>query len=75
MAWDSAELMHGQHLVRQLVRLPAHNAISRQERARKELIAAFRILDTELGGRRFIAGEHFSMGDIPIGVAEPPERF
>jgi len=70
MDWDNNHLMSAQHtLVMQLVRLPAHERDAREiERARNELIAAFRIIDAQLGGSRFIAGDHFSMGDIPIGV-------
>jgi glutathione S-transferase len=70
MDWDNTELMRGQHtLAMQLVRLPpAQRDLLQIETARKELIAAFGIIDAELGRRRFIAGEHFSMGDIPIGV-------
>jgi len=70
MDWDNAELMRAQHtLVMQLVRLPpAERDRAQIGTAREDLIAAFRILDAELGRRRFIAGEHFSMGDIPIGV-------
>jgi len=62
--------MGGQHtLVMQLVRLPAQERDDRElKRACGDLIAAFRIIDAELGRSRFIAGDHFSMGDIPIGV-------
>lgn len=70
MDWDNAELMRGQHtLVMQLVRVPpAQRDLAQIESARSELCAAFRIIDAELGRRRFIAAEQFSMGDIPIGV-------
>jgi glutathione S-transferase len=70
MDWDNNQLMAGQHtLVMQLVRLPAPARDGREvERARKDLIAAFRMIDEELGRSRFIAGDHFSMGDIPLGV-------
>jgi len=70
MDWDNNHLMDGQHtLVMQLVRLPAQARDDRElKRACDELIAAFRIIDDELGRSRFIAGDHFSMGDIPIGV-------
>lgn len=70
MDWDNNHLMSGQHtLVMQLVRLPAQARDARElERARRDLIAAFRIIDGALGRSRFIAGDHFSIGDIPIGV-------
>jgi glutathione S-transferase len=70
MDWDNNELQRGQHtLVMQLVRLPSGQRDGAQiENARNELIAAFRIVETQLGRSRFIAGERFSMGDIPLGI-------
>jgi glutathione S-transferase len=70
MDWDNNHLMGGQHtLVMQLVRLPAQARDTRElESACNDQIAAFRVIDEELGRSRFIAGDHFSMGDIPIGV-------
>jgi glutathione S-transferase len=70
MDWDNNHLMGGQHtLVMQLVRLPAQARDKRElESACNDQIAAFRVIDEELGRSRFIAGDHFSMGDIPIGV-------
>jgi glutathione S-transferase len=29
---------------------------------------AMKILDAQLGKTKFVAGDHFSMGDIPVGV-------
>ncbi len=70
MDWDNNELQRGQHtLVTQLVRLPSGQRDRAQiEHANNELIAAFGIADAQLGRTRFIAGEHFSMGDIPLGI-------
>ena len=70
MDWDNNHLMAGQHtLVMQLVRLPPHaRDAAAVDSAGNDLIAGFRILDQELGRSRFIAGDQFSMGDIPIGV-------
>jgi glutathione S-transferase len=70
MDWDNNHLMGGQHtLVMQLVRLPAQARDTRElESACNDQITAFRVIDEELGRSRFIAGDHFSMGDIPIGV-------
>lgn len=53
-----------------LVRTPEaerdHAAI---EAAVGRLGAIWRRLDDHLAGRSFVAGEHFSMGDIPVGAA------
>jgi glutathione S-transferase len=70
MDWDSNTLDRGQHiLVMQLVRLPtAERDTAAIASAQNELIAAFGIMDAELGRRRFIAGDRFSMGDIPLGI-------
>ncbi len=70
MDWDSNTLDRGQHiLVMQLVRLPtAERDTAAIASAQNELIAAFGIMDAELERRRFIAGDRFSMGDIPLGI-------
>lgn len=38
-------------------------------RSEESSLAAIRILDARLAGRRFVAGDAFSMGDIPAAVA------
>lgn len=38
------------------------------EKALQDAIKTYRILDNHLVARSFVAGESFSMGDIPIGV-------
>lgn len=70
MDWDNAELIPGQHeLVMQLVRLPPEQRdAAATEAARQDQIAKFRMLDAQLGQTRFVAGEHFTMGDIPVGI-------
>jgi len=70
MDWDNNELIPGQHaLVMQLVRLPPERRDPAEtERARQEQIACFRVLDGQLGRTRFLAGERFTMGDIPAGI-------
>lgn len=70
MDWENNELLHGQHsLVMQLVRLPEEQRDPAEiEAARQELIPPFRILDDQLGKTAYIAGERFTMGDIPIGI-------
>jgi glutathione S-transferase len=70
MDWDNNELMPGQHvLVMQLVRLGRDRRDTKLiDQARAEQIAALRIIDAELGRTRYIAGNRFSMGDIPLGI-------
>jgi len=36
--------------------------------SREKTTAAMKILDAELGQTRFVAGDEFSMGDIPVGL-------
>jgi glutathione S-transferase len=70
MDWENNELLHGQHtLVMQLVRLPENRRDPAEaETARQDLIPKFEMIDAQLGRTRFIAGERFTMGDIPIGI-------
>ena len=70
MDWENNELLHGQHtLVMQLVRLPeAERDPKVIEAARDELLHPFGILDHQLSRTAFIAGDRFTMGDIPIGI-------
>ena len=70
MDWDNNELGGAQHvLVMQLVRLPEKQRdATAVDTASKQLIAAFRIMDDQLGRTHFIAGDRFSMGDVPIGI-------
>jgi glutathione S-transferase len=39
------------------------------ERAQEDTERAFLILEQELSGRPFVAGERFTIADIPIGIA------
>lgn len=52
-----------------LVRTPPERrdaaAIAQQA---ERLVAAMRVLDGHLAGRRFVAGDAFTMGDIPVGA-------
>ena len=70
MDWENNELLHGQHtLVMQLVRLPEDQRDPKQvEAARDELVKPFGILDDQLSRTAYIAGDRFTMGDIPIGI-------
>jgi glutathione S-transferase len=54
----------------QLVRTPENQRdMPAVEAAAKRLGPSWQILDAHLGGRRFVAGNEFSMGDIPVGCA------
>jgi len=70
MDWDNAELIPGQHeLVMQLVRLPpAERDAVATEKARQQQVTCFRVLDEQLGRTRYVAGDAFTMGDIPVGI-------
>ena len=70
MDWENNELLHGQHtLVMQLVRLPESQRDPKViEAARDELIGPFGMLDDQLSRTAYIAGDNFTMGDIPIGI-------
>ena len=70
MDWENNELLYGQHtLVMELVRLPeSARDPAKAEAARQELIPCFRMLDQQLSRTTFIAGDRFTMGDIPIGL-------
>lgn len=70
MDWENNELLHGQHiLVMQLVRLPEDQRDPDVlEAARQELLKPFGILDDALSKMRYVAGDQFTMGDIPLGI-------
>jgi len=38
------------------------------EESQKKTTAAMQILDAQLGKTKFVAGERFSYGDIPVGI-------
>ena len=53
-----------------LVRTPPEQRdTARIESAAERLGRTFAILDEHLAGRRFVAGDHLTMGDIPVGAA------
>lgn len=70
MDWENNELLHGQHiLVMQLVRLPDDQRNPAElEAARQELLKPFGILDNALSHSPYVAGDRFTMGDIPLGI-------
>ena len=47
---------------------PKERNAEKIEKARKKLSANLSILDTHLKNSKYIAGESFTMGDIPIGI-------
>ena len=71
MDWQCTEYSPGMRLAFwNLIRTPKEKqdaAAIEESRARSEITSA--ILDAALAGRSFIAGDSFTMGDIPIGVA------
>jgi glutathione S-transferase len=68
--WENNELLPPQHeLVMQLVRLPQHERDSaRLEQARQAFFKPLRIAEDQLGRTRYIVGDRFTYGDIPLGV-------
>ena len=44
------------------------------ERAKRQLAESMRIIDHELSGQRFLAGERFTLADIAVGVIAYRER-
>jgi len=68
--WENNELLPPQHeMVMQLVRLPpAERDPDRLAKARGAFLKALAIAETQLGHTRWIAGESFTYGDIPLGI-------
>ena len=55
---------------RGMIRTPPHQRdLGTIERARKSLSEAMAILDAALEEKRYVVGEHFTVGDIPLGIA------
>ena len=48
---------------------PKQRDVAAIERARRECEQLFRLLDAELAMRPFLAGESFSLADIPVGTS------
>ena len=48
---------------------PQQRDLDAIERARKSLSEAMAILDAVLAKSRYVVGEHFTVGDIPLGIA------
>jgi glutathione S-transferase len=68
--WENNELLPPQHeMVMQLVRLPAGERDAAKQAAACEAFAsALQIAEAQLARTRYIAGERFTFGDIPLGI-------
>ena len=70
MMWENNRLITPMHnIVEQRFRLPAHARNKELEmRSEKMLIDEFIIVENQLAKTRYIAGDCWSMGDIPISI-------
>ena len=70
MMWENNRLITPMHnIVEQRFRLPAHVRNNELEiRSEKKLIDEFIIVENQLAKTRYIAGDCWSMGDIPISI-------
>ena len=70
MMWENNRLITPMHnIVEQRFRLPAHARNNELEiRSEKMLIDEFTIVENQLAKTRYIAGDCWSMGDIPISI-------
>ncbi|MCZ6471960.1 MAG: glutathione S-transferase family protein [SAR324 cluster bacterium] len=71
MDWMQTTLNpHLSLILRQLVRTPpGERDMAAVENARQSLLNIWPILDSQLASRQFVAGDSFTMGDIPVGAA------
>ncbi|MGE4218686.1 MAG: glutathione S-transferase family protein [Alphaproteobacteria bacterium] len=70
MDWEASGQLPGQHIVvMHTVRLPPAQR-DPQELARgvAMLEGKFRLLDAHLKGRKYVCGDRFTLGDIPVGM-------
>ena len=84
MIWTNCNLDHAMHtLVMHLERLPAgQRSAETVEASRKEVVRQLELMEAQLGRSRYIAGDEFTMGDMPpaisiarffhFGLAHPP---
>ena len=70
MMWENNRLITPMHnIVEQRFRVPAHARNNElQIRSEKKLIDEFMIVENQLTKTRYIAGNTWSMGDIPISI-------
>jgi len=68
--WENNELLPPQHeMVMQLVRLPAERRDSGAlDDARRTFVHRLQIAEDQLARTRYMAGDRFTFGDIPIGI-------
>ena len=71
MDWYISTLwMHMRPMFIQLVRFNAHQRDQAiVDAARDKTLAALKILDAHLGANPYVAGDAFTLGDIPVGAA------
>lgn len=54
----------------QLIRTPADQRdLAAMEKSKTDSVGVFSMLDAHLKGRAYVAGDSFTMGDIPVGCA------
>ena len=70
MDWEQSKFLPEQHiLVMNLVRLPPEERNTDEvEEARVSLLTPLGIIEEQLSRTKYIAADHFTMGDIPIGM-------
>lgn len=71
MSWTNEKLEPLLHvLVMELVRLaPAQRSAEKREAARQAILKPLAVLDAQLARTPYVAGDAFTMGDIPTGCA------
>lgn len=68
--WENNELLPPQHeMVIHLVRLPeAQRDPNELAKARRQFLQRLQIMEEQLGRTRYICGDRFTYGDIPLGI-------
>jgi glutathione S-transferase len=71
MIWTNCNLDHAMHaLVMHLERLPAAQRSAETVKAsRQEVVRRLELMEAQLGRSRYIAGDEFTMGDIPPAIS------
>ena len=75
MIWTNYSLDPALHaLIMHLQRLPANQRSAETvESSRREVIRKLELMETQLGGSRYFAGDRFTIGDIALGISA--QRF
>jgi glutathione S-transferase len=64
-----SSMLSAPEMVMHLIRLPEHQRDPQKlERARSDFEERLKIVDDQLGRTRYICGESFTYGDIPLGI-------